>query len=809
MGRIGLLILTCLFYLSTWAQSPIGGTINDYDELLTRGPGVCGDSIVVDGQMNYSVGDLLFFYNPGDATFSTGDNSSFGDSLNLNTSGRYKFAYVSQVNTPLLTLDRSIGNDFGAGTMIVKVPELGHVEATSDLTAPDYNNGVGGVFVLRADRLKLTSDIVLNEAGFKGGNTSRNMGVGCSNMGYVFPALNNGGAPKGQGITSTPTTMANGRGHILNGGGGGNNHNAGGGGAASSGAGGNGGDEWGGCASTASNGGLGGQPLIETTGRLFLGGGGGSGHNNVSGLSSEGGNGGGLVVLLVDTLEANGGEIFVNGGDGKSMINSGAEGAGGGGAGGTVFLSFKMVVGMIASHLEGGDGGDVTGGNAGPGGGGGGGFLYASDPAASNYSAGVIQGFSLGGLHGNLSNGTAYGSTDGTNGSMALDIIPNYPVPFATSGGGNSNFLGNDTTICALDSLLLSAPPGATSYLWSTGDTSSSIFSSGAGTYWVQYSNGGCLFSDTIRIQTFSGGTGSFLGPDKTLCADSSINISTTINGTYIWSTGETSQSINVNSGGWYWLNVKVGNACPVRDSIFISVDSFPRSAIVIDTAICAGASYTLDYPSDYLAFWPDGSAGQSYDFKNDGAFEIRVQNDKGCVRFDSVYIELLSNDSIFDLFDPSDTTVCLQYGYELNFMQLPGDVFWSDGRGSKIRTLYRSGTYILRYEGDCLTIRDTLTLVAEDCDTCEFFLPNAFSPNGDGLNDIYNLKSYCDFEEFELSISDRWGEQVFYSNDPSFQWDGTFKGKDCSEGVYIYDLIYKLPFKFEVRKQGSLMLIH
>lgn len=209
------------------------------------------------------------------------------------------------------------------------------------------------------------------------------------------------------------------------------------------------------------------------------------------------------------------------------------------------------------------------------------------------------------------------------------------------------------------------------------------------------------------------------------------------------------------------------------------------------------------------MAFWPDGTSGQQFSFRNDGRFPIRVQNENGCVRWDTVIVLVLSSDSIFDLFDSSDTSVCQQNGLSINFLDLPGDLFWSDGRGSKLRTLYNSGTYILRYEEDCLTIRDTLNLEAIDCDTCEFWMPDAFSPNNDGLNDQFRLKSYCDFEYFELIISNRWGQQVFYSNDQNLHWDGTFNGRDCSAGIYLYDLRYKLEFKDTKRLQGHLLLMH
>ena len=65
--------------------------------------------------------------------------------------------------------------------------------------------------------------------------------------------------------------------------------------------------------------------------------------------------------------------------------------------------------------------------------------------------------------------------------------------------------------------------------------------------------------------------------------------------------------------------------------------------------------------------------------------------------------------------------------------------------------------------------------------------MPNAFSPNGDGLNDIYKAKSgYQSLVEFHAYIFNRWGQKLFEWNDPAGGWDGTYKGKPVKEGVYF-----------------------
>lgn len=65
--------------------------------------------------------------------------------------------------------------------------------------------------------------------------------------------------------------------------------------------------------------------------------------------------------------------------------------------------------------------------------------------------------------------------------------------------------------------------------------------------------------------------------------------------------------------------------------------------------------------------------------------------------------------------------------------------------------------------------------------------MPNAFSPNGDGINDIYKAKEgYQSLVEFHAAIYNRWGQKLYEWDDPAGGWDGTFHGKDVAQGVYF-----------------------
>jgi gliding motility-associated-like protein len=74
--------------------------------------------------------------------------------------------------------------------------------------------------------------------------------------------------------------------------------------------------------------------------------------------------------------------------------------------------------------------------------------------------------------------------------------------------------------------------------------------------------------------------------------------------------------------------------------------------------------------------------------------------------------------------------------------------------------------------------------------DNCpEYRLPNIFSPNGDNLNDLFEPFPYRYVDKISLRIFNRWGEEVFQTEDPAIQWDGKHNesGKLCGDGVYYY----------------------
>ncbi len=76
--------------------------------------------------------------------------------------------------------------------------------------------------------------------------------------------------------------------------------------------------------------------------------------------------------------------------------------------------------------------------------------------------------------------------------------------------------------------------------------------------------------------------------------------------------------------------------------------------------------------------------------------------------------------------------------------------------------------------------------------DQCKLYVPNAFSPNGDGVNDLFAPSSNCGFQEFEMRIFDRWGTLLFQSKDAKRGWNGKYKNSEVASTAYVYYIRYR-----------------
>ncbi len=154
-----------------------------------------------------------------------------------------------------------------------------------------------------------------------------------------------------------------------------------------------------------------------------------------------------------------------------------------------------------------------------------------------------------------------------------------------------------------------------------------------------------------------------------------------------------------------------------------------------------------------------------------------------GC---DSVVTVTVVEQNDYGEFLGPDTTVC---GLEYFLFSPDTATFWTGGTQSSQLGITATGTYTA-------TFQDALGCVITDDIFVEFplrdtYLPNAFSPNGDGINDCFQplFPAGLEFLTYNLTIFNRWGAPVYSSTSPQACWNGTFRGKSAQAGVYVWVL--------------------
>ncbi len=246
-------------------------------------------------------------------------------------------------------------------------------------------------------------------------------------------------------------------------------------------------------------------------------------------------------------------------------------------------------------------------------------------------------------------------------------------------------------------------------------------------------------------------------------------------------------------------------------DSVVIrgSHDRRPIIALATDT-FCAGAGGDVSAIAGYHLYqWDNGATTPIIHVSDSGWYHLIVTDSEHCTLSDQIYIALLDSPSVVSGWIYADS-VCMDDPLQVGLTLSGPDVHyeWSDiANGTLQRQFVDSGIYTFTVSNKCAAKSYTLHTTEKTCDE-HAYPPNAFSPNGDGINDIYRIYSSYDFKSFSLLIFDRWGEKVFESNNEANGWDGRYKNEDLPTGVYVYEYIGVWPTGHSHTSRGSITLI-
>jgi gliding motility-associated-like protein len=349
--------------------------------------------------------------------------------------------------------------------------------------------------------------------------------------------------------------------------------------------------------------------------------------------------------------------------------------------------------------------------------------------------------------------------------------------------------LPEDTIFCIGNSLDLSVTFSRSTYRWSNGSTDTSINVSTAGKVWAEATNLCGIGSDTMEI-FIDEPLVIDLGPDQTLCNTNTLTLDVTSpnDPTYWWNVGTSGPTYTITETGVYEVNVM--NTCGTySDEIRVVYEYTPNIWLGPDTTICEGRNFRIALPPLQNAdvTWSDGSKFDVIEVSTPGIYSVMATNICGT---GSDEIEVFySENPRFNLGE--DRLICPGENVELSAFIDDGGSYsywWNTNEFHPTIFVSDPGDYGVSVENEfgCVST-DTVTL--QLCDQY-VYIPSAFTPNLDGLNEVFKIYGER-LSEVDVVLTNRWGERVYEANGADFAWDGTYRGEPCEIGVYTYQITY------------------
>ncbi len=365
--------------------------------------------------------------------------------------------------------------------------------------------------------------------------------------------------------------------------------------------------------------------------------------------------------------------------------------------------------------------------------------------------------------------------------------------------------LGKDTSFCGNFSRTLSTGNAQTEWFrnGTTVTTAASLVINQSGTYVARIANSCGIVSDTIIISA-ANALSLNLGNDTTLCTGNALVLNATVSGNnidYLWNTGEQTPRITVTQFGRYDVEVSNGS-CTVADTILVDFTDPPVIASLgADTSICGAISFPL-FTGDAATIWSTGVTGPTITVTQPGRYIAENRNLCGSAK-DTIVIGQFALPTVNI---GRDSTICDSVTLSVGNGNYTS-ILWNTNDTTPSIVVSTSGVFTVRVANANCTNTDSVR-VKKDC-FYDVYIPTAFSPNGDGVNDVYvPLSNIKGMVVIDFVIFNRWGEKVFESKDfpPTYNvatnaptditkgWNGLFKGELAQQDDYVYFFTAKMP---------------
>lgn len=192
---------------------------------------------------------------------------------------------------------------------------------------------------------------------------------------------------------------------------------------------------------------------------------------------------------------------------------------------------------------------------------------------------------------------------------------------------------------------------------------------------------------------------------------------------------------------------------------------------------------------------------------KPDIAYNQQINNPSNDIRTEETLPTLPKSDKTGMLRYSKDTSVCRNSPLNL-YVENAASVHWSIGSNDPVITIYPEENTQIYANVQTMDKVDTTIYVTINVFDCELFVPTAFTPNGDGLNDEFLVHAPMEISNFEMLIFDKMSRSLFQTKEINYGWDGTSQGKPLPPGTYFYVITYRDALNEKHVMKGQLVLI-
>ncbi len=258
-------------------------------------------------------------------------------------------------------------------------------------------------------------------------------------------------------------------------------------------------------------------------------------------------------------------------------------------------------------------------------------------------------------------------------------------------------------------------------------------------------------------------------------------------------------KQLYIKRKGRYIVKINDGKQT-FSDTTFLKLNDKPKFSIR-DTVLCSGSVLNINPQNkNYKYTWNNNEVSDLFKIDKPGKYWVKINN-RGCSFTDTFKVS--SSTGTIPNFG-KELLICDNESNKTLSVKAPGDVklYWNTGANTSNINITKEGIYWIKsVSKTCGSKTDSVTVKYKNCD-CDIYIPNSFTPNDDDRNDLFAPVFQCEYSYFLITITDRWGNTVYQSNNINGKWDGKFKSNPCPDDVYIYriDAIQKNPEKKIVR---------